>query len=487
LRKPAPLVRGSRAVAFQRDPRIQAGARAGEAVGAQFAFKAGTCDRQQARTCAAYRGIIGRERARGAQLVEGAVARRGQQVAARLRRCGLCQQRAHATIALRPRHRRMQACLRLACMRDRTFGVMERGCIGRQRPGLRERGAGIVETEIGRQSRGAMAPGLRQAFDAALRGGIRGIDLQQHAITRACLVEPATARVLVRAPARLVDGGRQPGLDARQVGVTRVIAARSGDQARRGGDVVALQRAAGLLQQIRKRILATFQRLDKVGLQRKHALVERKRGIVVAIESVRRARGGGARQQRGNSGVRRFALSQLRGDGIGLPARNGQFLRQAQRRVRLGIVVHARGRARLCEGGLAHAHQADAGVIAIRVDRQRGVVQLAGATAIGGGEPAMGERDRRLVAQRLRAGFRPQPVAQRTPQRDHEHRQHQRTHDRPALPGTHATDETSRGRCAHAASIRDRRQREDRVTQARRARSTPGSPSSLPSSRDSRP
>ena len=83
-----------RAAAGQHLPGIQAGVGATEVVAAQLAFEALAGGRQQARGGATHRDVVGGDRARRAQLVEGAVAGRCQQVATRLGRRGIGEQRA---------------------------------------------------------------------------------------------------------------------------------------------------------------------------------------------------------------------------------------------------------------------------------------------------------------------------------------------------------------------------------------------------------
>ena len=167
------------------DARIQAGLRADEAIAAQFVFETVARRGQQSRRRAAHGGIARREGARRAQVVEGAFARRSQQVAARLGGSGGGQQLAHAlrTVARRTA-RHLQA--RLALPRLLEVALRLRQCrkLRRQRARRGDGAFGFGEAEIGGKALATLCIQQRHLLQSRLRHVVVGIDGQCIAITR---------------------------------------------------------------------------------------------------------------------------------------------------------------------------------------------------------------------------------------------------------------------------------------------------------------
>jgi hypothetical protein len=166
-------------------------------------------------------------------------------------------------------------------------------------------------------------------------------------------------------------------------------------------------------------------------LQREHALVHRQGRIRVAFQPAIPTRLGRAGQPFVATRIDGFAGPQFFRQHLGLCPRHGQFLRQGQRAVRIGIAPRHDCVAALRECGLADAGQALAGIHAIRIQRQCRLVEFARALSVRRGQSPFGQCAGGVGAQLLGARVRPQPVGQRLPYQQQQHDRHH-GHDEPA-------------------------------------------------------
>lgn len=214
-----------------------------------------------------------------------------------------------------------------------------------------------------------------------------------------------------------------------------VVAAGAAEQGRGHGQVTAAAGTARLQQQVGQRIFASLQRTQLVGCHRQHLLEQRQRTVRAVIQALRLQRRLGAPQQHRNAGVGTAALLQLVCQLIGIALWHLQFARQRQRTPCGVQVARVQRIAGLLQRRLRRARQAGAGLAAVPVQRQCGLVPLPRAAAVGCAQAAGGQRAIALVQQLFDLGFVPEPVGQGPPQ---QHQCHEQQHGHQQRPAPHA-------------------------------------------------
>ena len=127
-----------------------------------------------------------------------------------------------------------------------------------------------------------------------------------------------------------------------------------------------------------------------------------------------------------------LALAQRVGERIRRRRRHRQLAREPQVGVGVGEAVLRQRGARLGERHLGHGGEPGARIAAVGIDRQRGFVQFARAGAVACRQAAGRQRHGGLFAQRLGAGFRPQPVGDGRAQQHERHDHRSRAGESPA-------------------------------------------------------
>ena len=242
-------------------------------------------------------------------------------------------------------------------------------------------------------------------------------------------------QVGIGAPTALLAGLGQVGEHTRQLRVPGIGFTHAMDERGRRGQFAPGQRLLRVLQQVCQRVLATFQRLRVAGLQAEDALVQPQRAGVVAVQMAGRACRDGLKQQPLDAGLGRFTLAQRRRHGVHLRRRHRQFAGKRHGAVRVGVTAFGERAPRLRQRRLADPGQPRTRIGAIRIERERGLVQLARALAVGRRQCALRQRPGGVGAQLLGAGVGPQPLRQGLPQHQQQRRQCHGDHDAdPCLP-----------------------------------------------------
>ena len=407
----------------QRHAHIKAGVGAAETVGAQFAFKAPGGSSQQLPAGLQHPGVIRPQAARRAQLVEGALPRRAEQVAATLRGGGFFQQRRHLLLAFGRGLRRIQLRLANACSLHAFGQTPHLGVHRSQLPGHGQRRIGIGETEVGGQAHRPARmryTGLDQPVSRLFVGGIH---LQQGAVTLRGLFQVPRLQIRRRAGQGGIALLGQPCAGVGQVNMAGIELRGRADHCRSFGQRTAAQRCPGLLQQLGHRIVAAAKGLQVFGIQAQDPAVERQGRIRLRVQPPLFVGTGGACPQLVQPGAFRLARAQGIGHLLHVSARGGQRPRQVQRPVRLRVVAGGGFATGLFQRRVGHRRQSLARLRAVRIHGQGGFVQFARTAAIGVTEMALGQRSIGL-AQRLLGGVaRPQQFGQRLAQHQQRHQQ----------------------------------------------------------------
>lgn len=336
--------------------------------------------------------------ARGAQFVVGAVAGRGQQIAARLG-LGRFAQQGVDTRGLTPAGGwRQQPCAGSSGVRDpirRAFHRLGAGC---DRPGFAQCSLCAAEIEVGRGALGAHGMGRCHRGHPAGRDGVFGIDLQQLPVFPGCRLQLAAATVAIGTLAQLLYRARQFALTLGEVDMSGVVAARRGDHGRGLPDLARLQRSARLLQQLRQRVFPAFQCAQVVRTQRQDAPIHRQGRIPGTVQPPLFARHLGLGEQPFDPCHVGFPGAQARGDGLGAGTRHLELTRQCQLPVRQRKIVASQRRIGLGKRGLRYTRKTGARFVTVRIDRDRGLVQFACAATIASGEMSTRQRECRLLA-----------------------------------------------------------------------------------------
>ena len=301
-----------------------------------------------------------------------------------------------------------------------------------QRFSLLHRLGRFVETEIAGQPRRTRELRIGHLLLAAVCGRIvgQGGKHRGEGLRRSLQFLPAQRGfAFALAPLQCVV---QCLLGGRQIDMSGVEAPGTAHTFGRACDIAAPGRRARLLEEVGQRILTPFQRTHLVGREREHLLEQRQRAVRAAIEPLRLQGRFGAAEQGADPRACLVVRAQLLRHRVGFALRHLQLARQGQRCRRGRRVAAFQCSTRLLQCRLAGTGQAGACLQPVVVQRQRCLIGLTCAAAVGQGQAACGQRAIALVEQLLDLRFIPEPVRQRPAQQRQGHEQQHGDQQRPA-------------------------------------------------------